>query len=252
MNYWQQSETNILVVGHRGAKALYPENTMLSFEKAIEMGVDGIEMDLNLTSDGRLAVIHDETVDRTTNGKGLVSDYSMADIKKLDAGKVMEGFGFHRIPEFDEFLELVKDKNILLNVEVKQNSKETADKAIATLDRYALLDRTVMACFHADITTYMHEKYGVKTQGFPKHRVIGIKDDTYSHYYAVGAGMIDLTPSLVRELKAEGIDPWCWCPDTAELVEQAIDCKVTLATCNDPRPALEILTSRSLRTGIKA
>lgn len=249
-NYWVQSENNILIVGHRGVKALYPENTMLSFEKAIEMGVDGLEMDLNLTSDGRLAVIHDETVNRTTNGKGLVSDYTMADLKALDAGVALEGHGRHSIPEFEEYLDLVAAKDVLLNVEVKQNSPETADKAIAALDRYCLLDRTVMTCFHADVTTYMHKKYGVKTQGFPKHRVIGLKDDTFSHYYAVGVGMSDLTFELVAELNAKGIDPWCWCPDTEELIEKAISCKVTLVTCNDPTAAFRILKERSLRKGL--
>ena len=249
-NYWVQSENNILIVGHRGVKALYPENTMLSFEKALELGVDGLEMDLNLTSDKRLAVIHDETVNRTTNGKGLVSDYTMAELKRLDAGVALEGHGYHAIPEFEEYLELVADKNVLLNVEVKQNSLDTADKAIAALDRYCLLDRTVMTCFHADVTTYMHAKYGVKTQGFPKHRVIGLKEDTYSHYYAVGVGMPDLTPEVVEDLNAQGIDPWCWCTDTEELVEKAISCKVRLVTCNDPTAAFRILKERGLRRGL--
>lgn len=245
--YWTQSTDNIKVSGHRGAKALYPENTMSSFEKAITLGVDGLEMDLNLTRDGKLAVIHDETIDRTTDGKGLVSDYTMAELKGFNAGRALDGHGVHRIPEFEEFLELVESTDLLLNVEIKQNSPETADKAISALDRYGLLDRTVMTCFHGDVTTYMHQKYGVKCQGFPKHRVIGYKEDCYSHYYAIGIGMMDLTPQLVQELVACGIDPWCWCPDTAELVEYAISCGTTLFTCNDPRPALEILTSKGLR-----
>lgn len=245
--FWTQTKNNVKIVGHRGVKALYPENTMLSFEKAIAMGVDGLEMDLNLTRDGRLAVIHDETVDRTTDGKGLVSDFTMAELKTLDAGKALEGHGVHRIPEFDEFLDLVERTGLLLNVEVKQNSPETADKAIAALDRRGLLDRTVMTCFHGDVTTYMHKRYGVKCQGFPKHRVIGYKDDCYDHYYAIGIGMKDLTSELVNELTQKGIDPWCWCPDTAEPVEYAISCGVTLMTCNDPTAAMEILDARGLR-----
>lgn len=246
-NYWNQAPDNIKIIGHRGAKALWPENTMISFENAVKLGVDGLEMDLNLTRDGRLAVIHDETVDRTTDGKGLVSDFSMAELKGLDAGVALPGFDTQRIPEFEEYLEFVEHTNLLLNVEVKQNSLETADKAIAALDRRGLLDRTVMTCFYGDVTTYMHQKYGVKTQGFPKHRVKGYKDDCYSHYYAIGIGMNDLTPELVAELKAQNIDPWCWCPDTAEPVEYAINCGVTLMTCNDPRAAFEILTKRGLR-----
>lgn len=245
--YWNQADDNIKVVGHRGAKALWPENTMLSFENAIKLGVDGLEMDLNLTRDGRLAVIHDETVDRTTDGKGLVSDFTMAELKTLDAGRALEGFGVQRIPEFDEYLDLVEHTDLALNVEIKQNSVETADKAIAALERRGMLDRVVMTCFHGDITTYMHEKYGVMTQGFPKHRVIGYKDNCYEHYYAIGIGMFDLTAELVKELRSLNIEPWCWCPDDRERVEYAISCGVTLVTCNDPRPALALLTERGLR-----
>ena len=246
-NYWNQSTENIKIIGHRGAKALWPENTMLSFENAINLGVDGLEMDLNLTRDGRLAVIHDETVDRTTNGKGLVSDFSMAELKALDAGVILPDFGIHRIPEFDEYLDLVEHTDMLLNVEIKQNSPETADKAIAALDRRGLLDRTVMTCFFGDVTTYMHQKHGVKTQGFPKHRVKGYKDECFNHYYAIGIGMHDLTAELVSQLAAQGIDPWCWCPDDTETVEYSVSCGVTLMTCNDPRPAFKLLEERCLR-----
>ncbi len=248
-NYWTQRKDNILVSGHRGAKALWPENTLLSFENAIKLGVDSLEMDLNLTGDGRLAVIHDERVDRTTDGKGAVSDFTMAELKQLDAGAALPGFGVQRIPEFDEFLDLVEHTDLLLNVEVKQCSRETADCAIAALDRRGILDRVVMTCFHGEITTYMHEKYGVKCQGFPAHRVIGYTEGCCDHYYAIGIGMSDLTPTLVGELEARGIDPWCWCPDTVETVEAAISCGVTLMTCNDPRPALEVLTAKGLRKG---
>ena len=73
----------MLKIGHRGAKGLEPENTLISFQKAIEIGVDGIELDVRLTSDGELVVIHDETIDRTTNGTGFVNQFSLSEIKKF-------------------------------------------------------------------------------------------------------------------------------------------------------------------------
>src|ERR1051326_665563 len=76
----------VWVVGHRGAMGHSPENTMASFERGLELGADWIELDVHLSRDGCLMVIHDETLDRTTNGHGLVQDYTLAELKQLDAG----------------------------------------------------------------------------------------------------------------------------------------------------------------------
>src|SRR5947209_17006413 len=76
----------VWVIGHRGAMGHCPENTCASFERALELGADWIELDVHLTHDGELAVIHDETVDRTTDGHGLVKDHTLAELKNLDAG----------------------------------------------------------------------------------------------------------------------------------------------------------------------
>ena len=86
MNYWTQSEKNIYVAAHRGASASHPENTMEAFRAAIEMGVDQIETDVRITADGELVLIHDATVDRTTNGTGKVAQMTLAELKALDAG----------------------------------------------------------------------------------------------------------------------------------------------------------------------
>ena len=86
MNYWTQSKKNIFVAAHRGWCAAYPENTMLAFKKAIEVGVDQIETDVRITADGELVCIHDATVDRTTNGTGKVCEKTLAELRELDAG----------------------------------------------------------------------------------------------------------------------------------------------------------------------
>ena len=89
---------------HRGFSGKYPENTMLAFRKALECGADGIEMDVQLTKDGELVVIHDERVDRTTNGTGNVRDYTLEELQKLDASYIYsEEVGFQTIPTFDEY-----------------------------------------------------------------------------------------------------------------------------------------------------
>ena len=92
------------IVGHRGAPMEEPENTLRSFRRALELGVAAVELDVQLTRDGRLAVIHDETLDRTTNGHGPVQDFTLAELQKLDAGQG------EPIPALEEVLELTRGR----------------------------------------------------------------------------------------------------------------------------------------------
>ena len=92
MNYWTQSEKNIFVAAHRGWCDKYPENTMLAFRKALEVGVDQIETDVRITADGELVCIHDDSVDRTTNGSGKVCELTLAELQK---NVVIVGVGNH-------------------------------------------------------------------------------------------------------------------------------------------------------------
>ena len=97
------------VFAHRGWSGKYPENTMLAFEKAIELGVDGIELDVHMSGDHQLVIIHDETVDRTCNGKGFVKDMTVEQLKALDASAGFMGvYGKTEIPTLREYMERVK------------------------------------------------------------------------------------------------------------------------------------------------
>lgn len=113
------NQKEFFVIAHRGASAYYPENTLSAFEAAIEMNADMIELDVLITKDNVPIVFHDEKLDQKTNGKGLVVDHILAEIKKLDAGSWFgEKFKNERIPTLREALELTKDK-ILVNIEIK-------------------------------------------------------------------------------------------------------------------------------------
>jgi glycerophosphoryl diester phosphodiesterase len=101
------------IMGHRGAPADEPENTLRSFSRALAVGVAAVELDVQLTKDGRLAVIHDETLDRTTNGRGPVQDFTLAELKRLDAGRG------EPVPSLEEVFDLVQGKAHLV-VELKQ------------------------------------------------------------------------------------------------------------------------------------
>lgn len=111
-----------LILGHRGSKGTAPENTLISFKKALLTGCDGLELDVHLSKDGIPVVIHDETVDRTTNAKGLVSSFTLKELKQMDAGKWFNRtFQGEKIPTLEEVLVLLSEENFtgLLNIELK-------------------------------------------------------------------------------------------------------------------------------------
>lgn len=117
----------ILKIAHRGAKAYEPENTLQAFQKALDLNSDGIELDVHLSNDGHIIVIHDETIDRTTNGKGLVNAFSLSELKSfLIDGK-------HQIPTLKEVFDLV-DKKCLINIELK--GLGTPSKVVQLIEKY--------------------------------------------------------------------------------------------------------------------
>lgn len=243
-----QSSHHVLVAGHRGIRACCPENTMPSFRMAIELGVDIIEMDVNLSSDGVPVVIHDRKLDRTTNAIGYVSSKTFRELRQLDAGVRFNGvFPDCRIPSLEEFLALASQQpKLLLNVEIKEKTAECMDKTVAQLRSFGLQDRCVIACFDAAILRYVARKHHLLTQGFPESYMANFDADTYGCMYAAGIDLSDLSPALCEEMLGRGIDPWSYCPDTDEGVYQAIRCKTAVMTCNDPRPALRILREQGL------
>ena len=136
-------------VAHRGASGDYPENTLLAFRKALEIGVDEIELDLHSTKDGRLVVMHDGTVDRTTGGTGAIGDLTLAEIKALDAGSAFdERFRGERVPTWEEALDLVQGK-VGLNVHLKEGGHPDGDYerrvANALLD-FGMVEDSILTC----------------------------------------------------------------------------------------------------------
>jgi glycerophosphoryl diester phosphodiesterase len=137
---------------HRGASGYYPENTMLAFQKAIEMGCEGIETDVQLTKDGVLVICHDELLDRTTDGKGLIAETNYSDIAKLDAAKLWGGkFADVRVPTLEELLAYIKDKNIMINLELKNSIidyKNLEQLVIDMLYKYELEEKVIISSFN--------------------------------------------------------------------------------------------------------
>jgi len=128
----------MLKIGHRGAKAYEPENTLLSFKKALELGVNAIELDVRRTKDGKIVVIHDAKVDRTTNGKGLVSELTLKEIKKLSTEKG------EKIPTLEEALDFL-DKKVKILIELKETGLE--EDVLSLINKEGLKNNVIIVSF---------------------------------------------------------------------------------------------------------
>jgi glycerophosphoryl diester phosphodiesterase len=139
------------VVGHRGAMGHCPENTFASFERALELGADWIELDVHLTRDGALAVIHDESVDRTTDGHGLVRDFSLVELKRLDAGgRFGAEFVGQRVPTLDEVLDWARERNTVVDIEIKNAPLYYAgieEAVVKSLDCAGMTEQVIVISF---------------------------------------------------------------------------------------------------------
>ncbi len=146
-----------LAVAHRGDPMKKPQNTRSSFLSALAYDIDMIETDINMTGDGRLVVIHDQGVDFTSNGKGEVSSYTLAEIRRLDFGSWMgPGFSGEVIMTLEELLELAREHDVALNIEIKNGPHiyEGIEKKVVTVLRdLASADRVIISSFdHTAIT----------------------------------------------------------------------------------------------------
>lgn len=144
--------TNIFA--HRGASSQFPENTMIAFKQALKDGADGIELDVQLTRDYVPVIIHDETVNRTTNGHGLVKDHTLRQLKLLNASKqqfIINEHGPIQIPTLEEFLKWIEPTHLLLNIELKNNLIDYPNieqMVIGLVHKYSMTNRTIYSSFN--------------------------------------------------------------------------------------------------------
>lgn len=250
---WYANEKFMPVVGHRGISAKYPENTLISFEAAINAGVDVIEFDVNLTKDGELVVIHDRDIARTSDREGLTRNYTLDELKSYDFGypaKFADKYKGTQIPTLREVLTLVNKMSdtLLLNVEIKDMDHATVDKTIAMLREFSLAERSVIACFDAEIIRYTKKTYpDMICQGFPGRYMSNFTEETYDCMFGMGIpiGAKDSTEEKIRAdvafAKERGILAWLFIADTPEKVKACVAYGGDNVTGNDPEVALATL-----------
>lgn len=263
MEYWKLSPQNIYVAAHRGWCVKYPENTMEAFIAARDLGVDQVETDVRISKDGELVLIHDATVDRTTNGTGKVCDMTLEELRALDAGSHKDvAYAGAKIPTFKEFMDLFKDHpTMTLDIELKEYPVEgweevsynVCDRVLQMVDDYGYTDRVVINTFSAKLHEYIQQKYGNKYRQhvyFPKKHLGECTVDPYSYGYCVcmfgeEPGMRIASKSYCDDMAAKGVQPWAGAGvKDEEGVQEAIDKGCYLITCNNPDEILRILREK--------
>lgn len=235
----------IFTEGHRGFCAVYPENTLLSFEKAFELGVDAVEFDIWLSKDKVPVLMHDGSPMRTCGVAGHLRDMTLEEIKTLDPcyrAKFGETFaGKVQVPTFEELLCLVAEKrpDILLGVEIKEYTEETVDITCGLLEKYGMFDKCWFYAFNGRIIRYLKEKYNARTMGYPDfqmHEFCG-----YDCYDEIGLNMLLVKSEICPFYREKGLPIHMYCADNENDVNLCIERGASLITANDPRPLLEIM-----------
>jgi glycerophosphoryl diester phosphodiesterase len=147
----------VMVIAHRGFSGVAPENTLAAFKKAIEVGSDMVELDARLSKNGEVVVIHDETLERTTTGRGRVAEKTTDELKILDAGsKFHPSFSGEKIPILREMLELTRGK-VLVNIELKSGEYgkwtilDLADRALEEVEKVGMLNQVIFSSFDPSV-----------------------------------------------------------------------------------------------------
>jgi glycerophosphoryl diester phosphodiesterase len=151
MNRFLQPRSQPRVIAHRGSSAHAPENTLAAFTLAAGQGADAIELDVDLTRDGHVVVMHDAAIDRTTDGRGRVADLTLDEIRRVDAGAWKDAvFAGERVPLLEEVFEAVGQR-VLINVEIKGMSPRGTGleaKMAALIEKHGLIDRVIISSFN--------------------------------------------------------------------------------------------------------
>jgi glycerophosphoryl diester phosphodiesterase len=259
------------VYAHRGASSHAPENTLAAFQLAQEMGADGIELDVQLTRDGAVVVIHDETVDRTTNGTGAVGDLTLADIAELgtsmgsviypfwvpppspgmaDLSGGLVNYPFEVVPSLVDVFKLCEQNSMLINIELKNSVVaypgliESVDSLI---DAWGFADRVIVSSFnHVSLRKVRELSTDIRTALLFSDGL----DQPWVHAQSVGAtaihphrGYVDMFPEVVAESHRHGIEVNVWTVDDPDDIKNMFILGVDGIFTNYPDRALALRPS---------
>ncbi|NBI30963.1 glycerophosphodiester phosphodiesterase [Chengkuizengella marina] len=255
------SEGSPFVIAHRGGAGITPENTLTAFKNAKEIGVDALEFDVHLTKDGEIVVIHDETVDRTTNGTGNVADYTLDELKQLDAGYHFvdeQGEFSYRgkgvtIPSLREVFENFSELPMI--IEIKPENKDLTGKVYEMIKEYGLEDKVIINSFYESVLVWFHEFAGdeiaigagpdtvkkyVISNLFYLDRLVSL--DVHAFQLPLEQSGIDLASKrIIQTLQKRNIAVQYWTINEVEEMEELIDLGVDGIITNYPDRLLSLL-----------
>ena len=235
--------TKPLVWAHRGASGYAPENTLAAFQKAVDLDADGVELDIQLTKDDQIVVIHDETIDRTSDGKGWVKDYTLEELRAFNYNRTKPEYKHADIPTMREVFELLKPTGLFINIEIK-TGVVFYEKIVALTKEMGMEDRVCYSSFNHYTVTRIHELKPDAEVGF-----LYADGPIDMPSYGVKHGVNALHPALynlqydgfVKECKEKGLKLNVWTVNERPYMEMCCQYGVDAIITNYPDIAKEVV-----------
>jgi glycerophosphoryl diester phosphodiesterase len=252
----QINNRNPIVVAHRGASGYAPENTMAAIKKAITMGVDMIEIDVQLSKDNEVVLMHDLTVDRTTNGKGKVRDLYLEEIKKLDAGKWFSSeFSGEKVPTLEEVIQAINGQcKLLIEVKrVKSKKLEIENKIVQLINKYNAYNWCIVQSFETQVIKNIqaldksiecHKLVTMNISVLPLHIDSRIKTGTiykYKNVQSINPYFKMLNKRKVKKIHSYGQKVITWTVNEPEDMKRMIEMGVDGIITNYPDRLIQLL-----------
>jgi len=234
-----------LIIAHRGDSGSNPENTEISFKRAVEKEADGVELDVHLTSDNKLVVIHDETINRTTKNKGEVKNLSLKEITKLDAGSYYsDDFSEEKVPSLKSVLEIVSDMKII-NIELKNNKNNyegLEEEVIRLTKNMGLFSKILFSSFN-----HYSIKKIKKLDSKAKAGVL-YKSWLYKPWeYALRLGIKNINPhyravnrDIINECQKRNINVNVYGTNRQDKIKKLIENGVDMIICDYPAKSIKL------------
>ena len=234
----------IVKIAHRGFSAIAPENTMVAFQKALELNVDCVELDVHGTIDKKVVAIHDQTLNRTTNQTGFVNQQTLNRVRQADAGRWFDDkFTGEKIPTLTEALDLICPSAMAV-VEVKDAA--ITDQVVKDIHRTNTSERVVVIAFDPMVLKQVRQLDSTLSTGFllggDKGHVndVELAAQLVQQVLVMGVPLLNLSEKLItsllaHEIKKRGVTLWTWTIDDLERMKEVVDSGVQGITSNQPK-----------------
>lgn len=221
---------------------------MISYEAALDLGVEAFEFDVWLSKDKVPVLMHDCNCIRTCGVNRLLRDMTLEEIKTLKPiykdkfGDKFVGQGV-TVPSLEELLALCAEQrpDVILGVEIKEYTEETVDLTVELLKKYGFFDRCYFYAFNGRIIKYIKTRYNGRTMGYPDFQMYEFEKDTYDYYDEIGLDMSLVKSEIFNVYQEKGLPIHMYCADTKDDVELCISKGAALITANDPIPLMQHL-----------